>query len=216
MVSASTSLGTFYSNLTSFSNSFFSLLGSSDPVVSKLANLTHSATDQAISNQQSSLSYQASGLPSRRKSFSLLDFFLQSFRLMRVTFIAKSQSLLFSYLLLVIYFLLMVSLFSSSMTTASSCFSKSADTVNASNAATCQANIQEDILIRENVNFLTYVLMYTGMIITGTSAMLFSSYVKVFRNEHRNCKLEKNRREREKDRESVCVFWNSSFGSIFQ
>src|SRR5699024_378018 len=50
----------------------------------------------------------------------------------------------------------------------------------------CRDNIEEDILIRENVNFLTYVLMYTGMIIACTSALLFSSMVKVFRNEHRN------------------------------
>ena len=153
-------------------------------IVTKLANRCLTEQHQAISYHQPDLSRQPNGLPNRRKPFSLIDFVIQCARLTRITFIAKYRAFLASYVLLLLYFGLMVSLFSRDMTSASSCFAKDKDASN----ATCRGNIEEDLLIRENVNYLTYVLLYTGMIISCTSALLYSSFVKVFRNEHRNCK----------------------------
>lgn len=154
--------------------------------MTKLANQVLAEEHHSITLHQPSLTLQPNGFLVRQKGFSPIDFVLQCLRFFRITFIAKRKSLFISFSLLVIYFGLMASLFSPSMTSASACFSKNSTHSNAS----CTANVQEDVLIRENIMFLTFVILYTGMIIVCTSALLYSSFVKVFKSEHRNCKFD--------------------------
>ena len=159
--------------------------GTNDPIVTKLADQVLAEEHHNISLHQPSLTLQPNGLHVRQKGFSPVDFVLQCFRLSRITFIAKRKTLFISFSLLVIYFGLMASLFSPTMTTASACFSKDENF----NMTSCTGNVQEDVKIRENICFLTFVILYTGMIIVCSSAILFSSFVKVFKSEHRNCKF---------------------------
>jgi len=122
----------------------------------------------------------------RSKHFSLRDFLYQISRLFRVTFISSYRIQLFFIALFLFYFLLLSTMFHNQMANYSGCFPVHNFTMTSS--SNCIEIIETDILLRENLTFLNYALIYAGVVCVISSAVFFGANVKVFRSEHRNRK----------------------------
>lgn len=163
------------------------LIGTTDKTVSNLADQTLRIEFEKVSSRIEEIELKSPSLAlNRRKAFSLIDFGLQCTRLFQITFIANVRTFLFNIFLFIINFLFVAAIFSSSAV-GSACYPQ-----NMNVTIGCDEAFDQETKYKENLFNIAYTLLYVGFIMTYMSTMVFSTNVKFFRNEYRNCRFSCN------------------------
>lgn len=144
-----------------------------------LANKTLTAENSQIFAHLPQLTHLPYGLPAQTKHFSCTDLYLQICRSCRVAFIAQYRLFFGQLFFFIGLTLTFASFFNQKMVAPSGCYSKDSN-------STCENDFFRNLLLTENINYICLNRAVQAYIIMCTSTMLYSSLVKIFRNEHRN------------------------------
>lgn len=145
-----------------------------------LACETLSTENSKIFPHLAQLTHLPYGLPAQTKHFSLIDLYLQICRNCRVTFISQYRLFFGQLLFFIGLTFTFASFYNPKMVRPSGCYARdSKDTA-------CENDFLRNLLLTENINYICLNRAVQAYIIMCTSTMLYSSLVKVFRNEHRN------------------------------
>ncbi len=151
------------------------------PQLQQLANRTLRSESSQIYAQLPQLTHLPHGLPAQTKPFSFTDLYLQFCRYSRVTFLSQYRLFLGQLLFFIGLTFTFASFFNRKMVVPSGCYAR-----DAGNSSACENDFLRNLLLTENINYICLNRAVQAYIIMCTSTMLYSSLVKVFRNEHRN------------------------------
>ena len=133
------------------------------------------------------LKFLKNGIRQGRKKFSLVDFILQFYRLMKITFVAEYQNFLIQYPFFFFLITVIASFYETNMTHANVCYSLESDDYLSLNM-TCREKLYDEALTDDYRMHQMFDIVLISLSVLGMSCLFFHPILKVFRNEHRNRK----------------------------
>nr|XP_046914359.1 ABC transporter G family member 30-like [Dermatophagoides farinae] len=131
------------------------------------------------------LKFLQNGIRQGRKKFSSVDFILQFYRLMKITFVAEYQNFLIQYPFFFFLITVIASFYETNMTHANVCYSLESDDYLSLNM-TCREKLYDEALTDDYRMHQMFDIVLISLSVLGMSCLFFHPILKVFRNEHRN------------------------------
>lgn len=163
---------------------FFDYEGNDSPNLFKLVTETQQNETFIIENNFSSIVNQPNGFICNRKAFCLSDIFTSLLRQFRISFLAQLSTLLFMPIVFFLFFTVVTNVMAFKGTERSKC----SFNVNTSSDCTVQDPLQLNDPEERNAYFVSLVCLFTGLLLITTTTILYTKHLKIFQQEHRNCK----------------------------
>ena len=154
--------------------------GTTNPRILRLSQKTRQLENQALSARLSEVKHYPFGLPANHCTFSLSHLGTALSRSLRLLFIVDFRSLFLQLAIFIVSTFFLTSFFSADMVKQDGCYSS--EKYNTS----CQATLDRDALLNENLNYLNLLLLFIGFTTCCTSPAFFLPTMAIFRSEHRN------------------------------
>lgn len=158
--------------------------GIEDQQVITLADHCLKKEYEQLSTELNQLKRQPNGLPNTRRIINISHLMIQFIRLIHINLVSEFRQFASQFILFALYFVVLATIYKHEMVKPTGCYDLEEQ------ESTCNNELKNNSLLSENFNYLSFSIMIIGILQMTTSAVLFSPLVKVFRNEHRNSKLQ--------------------------
>lgn len=164
------------------------MTGNNSPNVFKLATETGRKEVSLIEGcTSSSIVHQPFGFTCTRRSFRISDLTTSLLRQFRISFLAQPSTLLFMPIVFFAFFTVVSHVMAFKGTKRSKC-SLTHFKASANLTCTLEDPLQLNDPQQRNIFYNSLVIMFTGLLIITNTTIVHSKSLKIFQNEHRNCK----------------------------